>query len=901
MSNNQNPEQLVEEARVFFNEKEFNSSIIQLKNALQVEPAHVEARWLLGSIYLILGDADSALKELEQAQNLGISEPKLKSLMLEALILKREFIEVIESTEIIDETSPFADIELSHRGTAYLGLGQIGNAENTFNEAIEINQESVVGRIGIARIEFVKRNIITSEEILVQLTDIAPEDDKIWNLLGFIRYSNDQVQESVDDYAKAVELNPYNIDAQLGYTRSLLSLEDIDSALVPIKAIESRFPAHPMTRFYRAYIAYLNNNFDRAKDLLLTLLRQTQNHQEALLLISNIYYNEENFEQTIEYLSRYVNLVPNHLPSIKLISYIHIQEGNHKKAIEIMEEAINTSYDAQLLALLGSAYLKIGESAKGLETLEYAFSLDPQAPNIRAELALGHLATGSPQKAIDNLESAIKLDPDFLRADILLVISHLQQKKYQEALSASRKLEAKDPDNLLAYNFEGTALIGLGEYESAIEVFDNILTRNSEFVPALWNLALIDLNNGDLISGKSKLEKVLSIEPGNVNVLVELAKIEGSSGNEAKMLELLQTARVSNRAAIQPRIILANYYLEKLSVQDMYDVINEAYEVSPNNPEVLFLLGKSQRLNNMNESALQSFQSILDIEPDNKNAIIEFAVAQFELGKYSEASQSISKVLMDDPTDYDSLVLTLRIEIAENRFSNARDQLEIIKTSYPDISDIYELNGDILVAEKQYNEAINQYKKALEQEENKTRVIKLAGMYNVTENQDESWNLLEEWSRKNPEDNDINLILGNGYAENQRLIRASEIYMSMLNRDPENIAALNNLAWVYFRLNNIQAIEYAEKAYVLNPDRPEVVDTLGWILLNNGNTERGYNLIRSAFNGKPYSPNIIYHYAYALNSVGERQKAISHLTKLIQGDQVFESRGDAEKLLSALQ
>ena len=58
-------------------EKDLNVATIELKNALQLDPEHREARMLLGSAHLQMGDIDSAIKELKRAQDLGVSNDRV--------------------------------------------------------------------------------------------------------------------------------------------------------------------------------------------------------------------------------------------------------------------------------------------------------------------------------------------------------------------------------------------------------------------------------------------------------------------------------------------------------------------------------------------------------------------------------------------------------------------------------------------------------------------------------------------------------------------------------------------------------------------------------------------------------------------------------------------------------
>ncbi len=66
-------EEHITRANQFIANSEYDSAIIELKNALQEDSESGEARWLLGKVYLESGDVLSAEKELQRALKLGWS------------------------------------------------------------------------------------------------------------------------------------------------------------------------------------------------------------------------------------------------------------------------------------------------------------------------------------------------------------------------------------------------------------------------------------------------------------------------------------------------------------------------------------------------------------------------------------------------------------------------------------------------------------------------------------------------------------------------------------------------------------------------------------------------------------------------------------------------------------
>jgi len=118
--------------------------------------------------------------------------------------------------------------------------------------------------------------------------------------------------------------------------------------------------------------------------------------------------------------------------------------------------------------------------------------------------------------------------------------------------------------------------------------------------------------------------------------------------------------------------------------------------------------------------------------------------------------------------------------------------------------------------------------------------------------------------------------------------------------DANNVAALNNLAWVLTEKKDAKGLEYAERAQQLAPFNPNILDTYGLALTRNGDAKRGAEMLRMASRLAPRQQEIRLHLAQALIAVGDKagaREAIGELTKL---DKTSPIRIEAEKLQATL-
>ncbi len=119
-----------------------------------------------------------------------------------------------------------------------------------------------------------------------------------------------------------------------------------------------------------------------------------------------------------------------------------------------------------------------------------------------------------------------------------------------------------------------------------------------------------------------------------------------------------------------------------------------------------------------------------------------------------------------------------------------------------------------------------------------------------------------------------------------RPAKAIEQYEQIVQRQPKHVPSLNNLAWLYHEHRDSRALATARQAHQLAPKVPAIMDTLGWILVDSGNTAEGLPLLEQAVASAQASADIKYHYAAALARTGAkaRAKAAAHPVARRSGD-----------------
>jgi putative PEP-CTERM system TPR-repeat lipoprotein len=464
-------------------------------------------------------------------------------------------------------------------------------------------------------------------------------------------------------------------------------------------------------------------------------------------------------------------------------------------------------------------------------------------------------------------------------------------------------LARQRPNAPLVYNLRGAAHLAKQEIQAARTDFEHALKIDPKFTPAIFNLAQLDLKDGDVLSARKRYEAILAVQADNPRALLALAKIESDAGNGAKAVELLEQARDRNPKAVQPRLVLANYYFQTRRYEDALAAASEANQILPTDPAVLTLLGRAQLAAGDAEMAAKTLAEAVERRPDVGEIHHYLAEAQVRSGKWDAARASYMKALeLTEHKQTGPLVGLARLEAREGNAEAALALTAELRQQFPDAAIGYEVEGDILAGTEKYRSATEAYRAALERAETSQVTVKLASVQRRAGDVADAEKTLADWLAKNPDDPVARLSLASAYQKAGRSKEATFQYEQVLKVQPKNPAALNNLAWLYYEAGNPRALEIAEAALEAVPSSPAVMDTAGWLRVQSGGrVEQGLELLRKAAAGLPGNAEVQYHLGAALAKSGDARNARTHLEAAVASTQPFTGRAEAEKLLQGLQ
>jgi len=895
-------ETLISEAITYQKNGNDSAAIIQLKNALQQEPNHKTARFLLGELLLQNNDLLAAEKELEKAIELGYETKTVLP------VLARVQFNLGKFQQLIDTMDRYADdhsveVHILY-GRALFAVGKLEESKAMLDQLLTDNPTSSEVLIGLAQHALAERDLEKANHLSGQAIEKNPEDAAAWLFHARFLQAQGKAEQALEAFEKVTRLSPDNLGAYSDKATIEIGLRKFEEAKNSIARGRQIAPESIMLYNTQALLDFTQGRNAEALDSIQRVLSAAPEHLPSVLLAGAIQLSLGSFLQAEEYLGQYLKKIPNNLYARKLMMETLLRSNQIKKAKTVLEptlSVLDTIQDVQLLAMAGDIYMRSGDLTKATEFFEKVNELVPNNASIHTSLGLARLAMGDREHGLAELELASDLDDKSPRAGILLVMAHMRANNFGKALAELDDLLKKDAKNPLFYNLKGIALLGNKEVVKARESFNQAVAIQSDFFPAISNLARLDLQEQKPEVAKSRFEALLKRDDKNIQAMNALASLALSQGNTAESTRWFELSANKNPNVLEPSLQLGAHYLGIDDKQKALLLARKLTGTYPNDARVFELLGRVQLAQDNLAEALSSFERLASILPESPVAQQQIAMIHLALKDYSAANNVLRKALFINPDYVDAKALMVRSAMQENKVDEALLLSQKIQKDHANLHLGHELEGDIWMHQKKPELATKAYDKALAITQSASLIIKAHGALSLAGDTKNAQAKITQWLEKNPDDAVTRLYLANDYLGRQQYDNAAKEYEIVLQKNPQHVMSLNNLAWLYQQKKDARALEVAEKASQLAPQNPAIQDTFAWILVEKGEIGRALPILEKAASQLTENNSVQYHYAYALVKAGKQSEAGQILGRITAANTAFPEIEDAKALLKQIQ
>ncbi|MBL8397396.1 MAG: PEP-CTERM system TPR-repeat protein PrsT [Candidatus Accumulibacter sp.] len=896
------PEEHFQQAQKFFDQADYKAAILELKTGLQQRPDDGEARLSLARAFIRSASYQEAETELLKARDLGLANDRLLADLADVYVKLGKPQQALDLG--IPETGLAPGVRavvLARRAEAQIALQQRKAAEESIAAAKSADADSPV----VAMVEATLALVDGNKERAGQLVDgILQRDDKFTEALyvkAGLRHVDNKLDEAKTVYQQILANQPDEFRANLAISDIALRQGDLAAADAAVQAAEKSVGKIPMVLYARGNLELRRGNPEAANVALLEILRVAPEHVPTLIASALASYGQGDYQQSIAKANKVLAKLPGNLLAAKLLADSQLRSGDSAGALATLTPLL-AKYpdDPRLQAIAGDAYLQSRDYARAMRHLDRAAELEPDNVAIKNSLASGHLAQGDGQQALADLEQAVRLNDKTGQTDLRLVLLHLKRKEFDQALTAIANLEKKLPDNPLLLNLRADALLGKQDRAGARKALEQALTLQPTFISAATRLARLDLQDKNLASARQRFASILERDKDNMPAMLALAELAGMEKREAEYVEWLEKASAADAKAIEPRAGLVRFYLAKKENQKALSLAIEASQANPDSLTAQKLLADTRLAVGERAAAIDTWRGIIAKEPSSPELYLNLAQAQMSDQQWPAARETLQKALQLKADFLPALDALIKIEIEQKNLDAALRVARQMQSRQPASPMGFAREADLLLAQQRYPAAVAAFEQALAKGAGTPGMIKLHRALLAAGDKAAAEQRLTDWLKQYPKDLTARAYAGDVYLQANDNRQAIDQYEALLQANPDNIIALNNLASLYQRENDPRAAATAERALVLSPDNVDVQDTLGWILVEKAQLPRALTLLGKAAAKRPQSATVRYHFGVALARAGKKPEAKRELTAALGSGRSFPEAAAAQSLLKEL-
>jgi len=453
--------------------------------------------------------------------------------------------------------------------------------------------------------------------------DIA---DLIWHWLNAAKLPKDDSQSArYSQLNKAIEL---------------IGVRKLDAAAEQMRLYLFENPSCTYGRLTAAAICLYNNHLQEAIKELNSVYLREPNNTMALYALGYCYERLGKESQAIEFYQDCLKFKSYlQLPAQRLAA-IYFKNGQLEKTIE-QYEILKDEYpdDISTLVTLGHLYIATTRYTQAIETFNIAILIHPD--NFHNQDDIDQLIVeGQFQEALERLEDLLQGQPN--RADLLMKYADVLRvlgacddavSQYEEALRIC-------PDFLEATIKLGTQYLQLHQERLAAQQFNKAVEINDKIVDAYIGLATSQKLAGNLSDAVGTLSLAAAIQPNSTLLFAETAALRFQDGLRENLPFDNQYDNVQDDPINLTRAVI--------------DAHRQQITHRPQNPDLHYRLGVLMMSIGRLSESIQSFQTVLEINPDYNRARSKLAICLFEIGQKDEALKHLPG---PDRLDKDTLEL----------------------------------------------------------------------------------------------------------------------------------------------------------------------------------------------------------------------------------------------------
>jgi len=651
-------------------------------------------------------------------------------------------------------------------------------------------------------------------------------------LLAYTYERTGKMQLAVSTYREALERSPGNLRIIIPTVAALYKVGDYDAAEKIISRAAQQNLVSPELQKLKLRSRFRQGDLNAAGNIMEQLLVDDPNNQAVCLSLALLKIQQNRFEQASKLINKLRRQQPQSLPVIAAQVELNLRQNKSDQAIAICQQRIKDSNSASSYILRARMYLSIGEENNALQDFNRALAVEPDNTSAWIARSDFYRSTGRMHNALSDIQQAMKIDPDALniqkRAISIFLASKNPHKMRLAEEVLSKGLDENPADTQLML-FQARLLLSKQTAPSthkAVRILEEITEKNPENIDAWGMLGTTMLSQNNATEAIDAAMQGLIQQPENTKLLMLKARAEAEK-SPFLCIPTLKMLRELEPNNVRITALLADAYLDT------------------DKPENAITLLKKQLTSTTNPREQRRLRK-------------ELAVILYKTGNKEKAQKEFDLLYQAAPNDPEPFLAHLSLLIDAQQWSQIQQKLSHWTGEHPQ-----DTNTPVTVAGELVQTGSKQACEIAE-------------------------TLLRNILHRNKDCAPALTNLAMFFLANGREKEAVIYYKRLLQIQPDNLVAINNLAWILAKQKALllKALDLANRGLSLSPDYIDLIDTRGVIYYRLGEFEKAVRDFNRCL--KLYPKRTLaaapthFHLGQALAKLGQQHEAAQNLKKALE-------------------
>ena len=821
-----NVDRHLESGRTYYEQGQYNASMIEARSALQIDGSNEAANLLMSDIYLSLGMARQALQIL---QSIDSDSYDYNLRLIDAMLAVGKYGTSLHLLRQSEGVFAGNEIEsLLRVAEARIGLRDIESASLSYRKVLDLDASNIDATLGLIAIDATTGSLERADAGLLALLENHPEHLDTLILLANVYLRQGRFDEAESRLTDAISVLPSTdifTQQRAGLLRVLIRLLAFQGnsaeALIYQNQLAAAFPNAEALQDRMAKVAELveNAEFESALTVLDEIELIAPGNESTGTLRGVIAFLQGDNQAAGELFKENVDPEIASSKTMQLFAANQFYLDQPHQVVALLRDKVKDTRNPETLALFGVAALAADATQEGVAALRKAIDLQPD--NVRLSIILAsHLRINDPAQAVKELEAAYARRSDDLYLNLALMTELVELGDTERAADLVAITLSNEQQSFATQFLAARYYARVGQPQQAINYYQKASDYNNTDLRPLLSITSLLTGLGRYDEAEEQVSNIIGLDKNSLEAYQGLLSIYVARNERAEGVALLSSLAEENEVS-EPLLVLSNFFAKTGDANEAETFLVEAGSGN----------GKSDRL----------WRTV------NASIYAERAQLSYQSGKFDEARSFVFTALNSYPANKQLLGMLISIELGAGALDEAKKVLEELKQMHPESQLGMIRGGDIFVAEGQLDDAMQLYVRAWSIRVDDRLGQKLYEVYQQLEESEKASQLLAEWRAAIPMSVPAMVNHAIQLAADDSVQAALAAYEAFLKVRPGSIVIKNNLAWLYLENGRYnKAVEVSKEAHELMPTGGAVADTYGWALYKKGDIAEAISVLRLA-------------------------------------------------------